>query len=252
MTVRALDSSLQRVVVVIQARMGSTRLPGKVLRNLGGRPVLQWVIEAALAADGIDEVVVATSWHTGDDPVAELSSKLGIRVIRGSEDDVLERFIVAAQSTAADAVVRLTADCPLLDPLVITQVVALWRADPKLDYISTTLARSLPRGLDVELVRAAALEKVRSRSEPHHHAHVTSAVYEEGAGFACAGIVMRPDKSRYRVTLDTLEDADALDRVVALLPAGLPTWGAIVEILDNHPEIAAVNAQVSQKPLVEG
>jgi spore coat polysaccharide biosynthesis protein SpsF len=242
----------QRVVAVIQARMGSARLPGKVLRNLAGRPVLQWVIEAAIAAEGIDEVLVATSSNAGDDPIVDLSERLGVRTIRGSEDDVLERFLLAASDSDADAVVRLTSDCPLLDPVIISQVVALWRTDPRLDYVSTTLSRSLPRGLDVELVRVSALERVRSRPEPHHHAHVTSAVYEAGAGFACAGLVMQPDSSHYRVTLDTPEDAELLDQVVAVLPAGSPNWRDVVALLDRRPEIAAVNAHVSQKPLVEG
>src|SRR5699024_5456219 len=119
---------------------GSSRLPGKVLRPLAGRPVLAWMVRAARAAEGVDEVVVATSTAPGDDAVAELGEELGVRVVRGSEDDVLSRFVLAAETTAADAVVRLTADCPLADPALISAVVGLWRADRSLDYTTAEIS----------------------------------------------------------------------------------------------------------------
>ena len=128
-----------RVQGVVQARMGSSRQPGKVLRALGGRPVLGWVVRAAQAAQAsgaLDRVVVATSSEPADDPVAELAARLGADVVRGSEQDVLGRFLVALDAfpdEPADAVVRLTADCPLLDPDLIATVVDSWRADPTWD-----------------------------------------------------------------------------------------------------------------------
>ena len=149
-----------RVLAVVQARAGSSRLPGKVLRPLGGTPVLGWVVRAARAAAGIDDVVVATSVDPVDDAVEEAGRALGVPVVRGSEDDVLSRFLLAVEQHPCDAVVRLTADCPLLDPALIGQVVALWRAAPEQDYVATTLVRTLPRGLDVELATADALRRV--------------------------------------------------------------------------------------------
>lgn len=135
-----------RVVAVIQARMGSGRLPGKVLIPLGGRPVLDWVVRAARSATEVDEVVIATSTSSADDEIAFAGARLGCRVVRGSEEDVLSRFVLAADASEADAIVRLTADCPLLDPALIDQVVRTWSRDPALGYVSTTLIRTLPEG----------------------------------------------------------------------------------------------------------
>lgn len=245
-------STQPKVVAVIQARVGSTRLPGKVLRNLKSRPVLEWVVRAARAAEGIDDVVIATSTEASDNVIADFAREQGIQVVRGSESDVLARFLQAVSETGADAVVRLTADCPLLDPEIISQIVAIWRRTPDFDYVSTTLVRSLPRGLDVELVTADALSRVGSREEAHHRAHVTSGVYEEGSGFSCAGLTMQPGYSHYRVTLDTSEDLAALDALTSLLPDGLPAWSDIVQVLNSHPEIVALNAEIEQKALIEG
>lgn len=242
-----------RVVAVIQARMGSTRLPGKVLRNLSGTPVLGWVTRAAQQAEGIDEVVIATSTSADDGAIADFAASEGLRVIRGSEDDVLSRFLMAVEATDADAVVRLTADCPLLDPRLISQVVALWRRDAaQLDYVSTTQNRSLPRGLDVELATAKALRQADSRTESHHRAHVTSAIYEAGAGFRLASLQFSPSSAHYRVTLDTREDAALLDAVAPLLAKVPPAWQDVVAVLDGNPDMVAINAHIEQKALTEG
>ncbi|WP_138442502.1 cytidylyltransferase domain-containing protein [Sinomonas susongensis] len=248
----ASDGRAARVVAVVQARMQSTRLPGKVLRDLGGEPVLAWVLRAARAAEGVDEVVVATSTEAADDAVAAFAEEHGTRAVRGSQDDVLGRFLLAAGESGADAVVRLTADCPLLDPAVISQAVALWRLDPTLDYVSTTQDRSLPRGLDVEVAAVSALRAADARREPHHRAHVTSALYEEGSGFGLASLSFRPPSDRLRVTLDTEDDARLLDELAALLPARPPRWRDVVRILAGRPDIVALNAHVEQKPLLEG
>jgi spore coat polysaccharide biosynthesis protein SpsF len=242
-----------RVVAVIQARMGSNRLPGKVLRDLGGTPVLGWVVRAAKESAGIDQIVIATSESVEDDQIADFARSQGVEVVRGSEDDVLSRFLLAVETTNADAVVRLTADCPLLDPRVISQVVSLWRHDPELlDYVSTTQNRSLPRGLDVELATAKALRAVDARTESHHRAHVTSAIYEEGAGFRLASLQFTPGNAQYRVTLDTDEDAALLDELVPHLSSVPPSWQAVVSVLEEYPEIVSLNAHVEQKTLTEG
>ncbi|MGG5171229.1 cytidylyltransferase domain-containing protein [Pseudarthrobacter sp. J1738] len=241
-----------RVVAVIQARVGSTRLRAKVLRDLGGMPVLEWVLRAARAAQGINEVVIATSDLPDDDVIEDFGRKHGVRVIRGSQDDVLSRFLLAAKTTNADAVVRLTADCPLLDPAVISQVVYLWRQDQMVDYVSTTQHRSLPRGLDVELVRSSALLKADERTEPHHRAHVTSAIYEEGAGFVTGSLSFQPSYNHFRVTLDTDEDAQLLDALVAKIGTDIPSWRGILHVLDENPDIVALNAHIEQKALEEG
>lgn len=241
-----------RVLAVVQARAGSSRLPGKVLRPLGGTPVLGWVVRAARAAAGVDEVVVATSVDPGDDAVEEAGRALGVPVVRGSEDDVLSRFLLAVDRHPCDAVVRLTADCPLLDPALIGQVVALWRAAPEQDYVATTLVRTLPRGLDVELATADALRRVSATATGHHRTHVTSGLYADPAGYRLTGVVVSPAADDLRVTLDTADDAALLEAVAAELGDRPPAWREVVALLRERPDLVALNAGVRQKRLEEG
>jgi len=241
-----------RINAVIQARAGSTRLPGKVLEDLGGRPVLEWVVRAARAATEVDEVIVATSTLVGDDAVADLATSLGVPVVRGSEDDVLSRFVAALDAHPADAVVRLTADCPLLDPTLIDAVVGAWAAAPLHDYVSTILVRCLPRGLDVELVTADVLRAVDRMAAGHDRVHVTSAVYADPTAFRLLGLCVTPPANDLRVTLDTPADLVLLRALVAGLPDAPPSWRDLVAILRSRPDLVAINSDVEQKPLEAG
>lgn len=242
-----------RVSAVIQARMGSSRLPGKVLRPLAGRPVLAWVVRAAMAAECLDGVVVATSREPEDDVVAEFARELGVQVVRGPTDDVLARYLLALDSSPVDAVVRLTADCPLIDPVLVRMVVAVWRAAPgDCDYVATTLRRSLPRGLDVELVSEGALRRAGREAVAHDRAHVTSYVWSRPDLFRLCGLAVAPDASDLRVTLDTPEDADLLDAVTGQLGDRPPSWRTLVDLLRSRPDIVALNAGIEQKALTEG
>ena len=241
-----------RINAVIQARTGSTRLPGKALADLGGRPVLEWVIRAARTANQIDQVIVATSTAEGDDAVADLADSLGAAVVRGSEDDVLSRFVAALDAHPADAVVRLTADCPLLDPSVIDSVAGAWAAAPIHDYASTVLVRCLPRGLDVELVTARTLREVDRIAVGHDRVHVTSAVYADPTAYRSLGLCVMPPANDLRVTLDTPEDLVLLRALVAELPDAPPPWRDVVAILRGRPDLVAINSRVRQKPLEAG
>ena len=241
-----------RINAVIQARAGSTRLPGKVLEDLGGRPVLEWVVRAARAATRVDEVIVATSTLAGDDAVADLATSLGVPVVRGSEDDVLSRFVAALDAHPADAVVRLTADCPLLDPTLIDAVAGAWAAAPAHNYVSTVLVRCLPRGLDVELVSAQALRAVDRMATGHDRVHVTSALYADPSAYRLLGLCVTPAADDLRVTLDTPEDLVLLRALVALLPDAPPPWRDVVSTLRARPDLVAINAGVRQKPVEAG
>ncbi|PXY34956.1 spore coat protein [Prauserella sp. PE36] len=235
------------VNVVIQARASSTRLPGKVLRSLGGRSVLGWVVRAASATPGVDTVVVATSDAPDDDSVADEAARCGAEVVRGPLDDVLARFLLACERYPADAVVRLTADCPLHDPALIAQLVALWRAQPELDYVSNVLVRTLPRGFDAELVRVPVLTEQAEEPKGPHREHVTSGVHGRPERYACAGIVVSPPAGDLRVTLDTEQDWTVLEGVVAELGDRVPAWREVVDVLRRRPDLVAVNADVEQK-----
>jgi spore coat polysaccharide biosynthesis protein SpsF len=235
------------VNAVIQARVSSTRLPGKVLRPLGGRSVLGWVIRAAAATVGVDQVIVATSDAPDDDSVAREAEAHGAGVVRGPLDDVLARFALACEQYPADAVVRLTADCPLLDPELIAQLIALWRAQPSLDYLSTTLTRTLPRGFDAELVRFDVLAEQVKDATGSAREHVTSGIYTQPERYRCGGVVVSPPAEDLRVTLDTVEDWAVLEGVVAELGDRVSGWREVVAVLRARPELAALNAEVEQK-----
>lgn len=238
-----------RVNAVIQARLSSTRLPGKVLRPLAGRSVLSWGVRAAAHTSNIDTVIVATSDSPDDDPVAEEAARSGAAVVRGPLDDVLARYEQAAREYPGDAVVRLTADCPLHDPALIAQVVGLWRADPDLQYVSNIVVRTLPRGFDTELVRRDVLAEQHDRVTGGHREHVTSAIYTRPDVYRCAGVVVGEDNSDLRVTLDTQQDAALLDGVVAELGDGVPRWREVVAVLRARPDLVALNASVAQKSI---
>lgn len=242
---------VSHAIAVIQARMTSTRLPGKVLRDLGGTPVLGWVVRAARDSGVLDRVVVATSVDGTDDVVADAARALGADVIRGPLDDVLDRFILAVDAFAPEAVVRLTADCPLLDPAIIAMVVRAF--DPKdLDYMSTGIERSLPRGLDVEVCSAEALRVAAAHATGADRSHVTSYLYREPSRFRVAGLVFEPRAGHHRVTLDTVEDAAVIDAIVDEIGNRAPSWHEVIALLDRRPDIVAFNAHVEQKPLDDG
>lgn len=236
-----------RVNAVIQARLSSSRLPGKVLRPLGGRTVLSWVIRAAQRTHNLDTVILATSDDSSDDPVADEAARCGAEVVRGPLDDVLARYVKAVDEHPCDAVVRLTADCPLHDPALIAQVVGMWLADPTLDHVSNVVVRRYPRGLDAELVREPVLrEQDRVATGPHRE-HVTSNIYTQPEVYRCGGVVPAVDNSDLRVTLDTEEDAKLLDGVVAALGDDVPSWADVVALLRSRPDLVALNADVEQK-----
>ena len=241
------------VIGIIQARAGSSRLPGKVLLPLHGRPVLGWVVRAAHESGVLDEVVVATSTSPADDKVANLAHTLGASVVRGPEHDVLTRFLAVLDGRAPTCIVRLTADCPMLDPALIRLAVRTFlAADGAFDYLSTVLERSLPHGLDVEVISATALRQVGTHGRGVDRVHVTSAVYGSPERYAVGGLLFRPAAPDLRVTLDEAEDLRLLEAVVAELGDRAPAWREVVALLRSRPDLAGINAHVRQKALDEG
>lgn len=240
------------VVGVIQARTGSTRLPGKVLVPLAGLSVLGWVVRAARRAECVDELVVATTTEPADDAVVAECERLGVEVARGPVHDVLGRFLLATESWKPDAVARFTADCPLLDPDLAAAAVAAWRAAPWLDYVSTAMPRCVPRGMDVEVVRGETLRGLDDVAEAHHRTHVTSAVYTQPEKYRLLGLRLQPDSSDLRVTLDTEDDLRFIEAVVAELGDQPPSLPELVAFLRSRPDLVGLNAHVEQKQLEAG
>jgi spore coat polysaccharide biosynthesis protein SpsF len=237
-------------IAIVQARMGSSRLPGKVLRELGGRTVLSWVVRAARDSEAIEQVVVATTNDGADAAIVQECTTEGVPCVRGPSDDVLARFLLALEHHPADTVVRLTADCPLLDPAVIRMAVNAHEGGD-VEYVSTLHPRSLPRGLDVEVVAADALRRADARATGAHRAHVTSFVATHPESFRVANLSFAPPADDLRVTIDTDDDARLLDAVVGLLGDRPPSWGELVALLRARPDLVRINAHVRQKALEE-
>jgi spore coat polysaccharide biosynthesis protein SpsF len=237
-----------RVVGVVQARMGSTRLPGKVLESIGDRTMLAWVVRRLQHAIELDRVVVATTSNTCDDAIAAECHALNVAVFRGSEHDVLARYQTAAHGSGAGAVVRVTADCPLIDAAVVDRVVRTFLRSAA-DYASNTLVRTYPRGLDVEVFTTAALDRAaREARAPEEREHVTPYFYRHPELFKLASVESTVDLSGYRWTVDTKEDLQLARAIYARLPEGETSdLQHVLRVLAREPSLTAINAHVVQK-----
>jgi len=239
------------VVAIIQARMGSTRLPGKVLLDLEGDTVLARVVTRMRRARLVNEVAVATSVNMIDDVIEEECHRLQTVVFRGSESDVLDRYYRAAEKIGADIVLRITADCPLIDPEVCDLTVrACLENGP--DYASNTLERTYPRGLDVEVFSRSALSRAWQAAEDAcSREHVTPYIYQHPEQFNLLSVKAEQDNSQHRWTLDTKEDLVFLRRVYKLLGNLKPTatWHDVLTILNRNPELTTINRHIEQKAL---
>jgi spore coat polysaccharide biosynthesis protein SpsF len=242
-----------KVVAIIQARMGSTRLPGKVLKGLVGQTVLGWVVTRTRRAALVNEVVVATTTERADDAIVQESECLDVACFRGSEADVLDRYYRAAQIFSADAVVRITADCPLIDPELIDETIQVF-LEQGTDYATNSLIVTYPRGLDVEVFTSAALGRAWSEAEKgYQRTHVTPYFYESVGLFRVSSIQADADYSRYRWTLDTPQDFQLIQAVCQHFGnRGGMRWREILAFIDGHPEIGELNKDVRQKALQEG
>jgi spore coat polysaccharide biosynthesis protein SpsF len=239
-----------RVVAVIQARLGSTRLPGKALADLAGRPVLAHVAERAAAIPGVDGVVLATTVSTADDLLEAFAGRAGIGCVRGSEADVLDRFLLASREAGAGAVVRITADCPLLDPEVSGRVVAEYVARrPGVDYVSNVHPPTYPDGLDTEMFSAEALETAwREARLPSEREHVTPYIWKHPERFRLANVEHEEDLSAHRWTVDTEADLAFVRSVFEGLGAGAARAGMrqVLRLLGERPELRGLNAGINR------
>ena len=254
-----------RIAAVIQARMGSTRLPGKVLADLGGCSMLARVCSRVARAATVDQVVVATTLEPDDQQIVDECWRLAVACFRGSEQDVLDRYYQAAEAYRADAVVRITADCPLIDPEVIDRVVSTFLKErdqallrpqegTRFLFCSNTLERTWPRGLDTEVIGADALEHAwHEASEPHQRVHVTPYIYEHPESFELLSVTGPEDFSNGRWTVDWPEDLRFVRAVYGRLEDDETfSWRDVQQLLVREPALADLNRDVRQKQLVEG
>ena len=222
--------------------MSSRRLPGKVLADLGGHPVLSWVTGGLRPASTLDEIVVATSTDQADDAIAKWCAQAEFRCYRGSLKDVLARYAAATRWTQADVVVRITADCPLIDSQVVDLIVRKLISE-NLDYCG--LGGEFPHGLDCEAMTAKALERAHSEAvSSYDREHVTPYLKRSGLGFRTGSVEPFKGLGHHRWTLDHPQDLALLRALVACRgvgPSELKT-NDVLAVLDSHPELSEINA----------
>lgn len=242
-----------RIEAFIQARMESTRLPGKVLKKVLGKPLLEFLIERLYYSKEIDEIVVLTTREIADDPIVSFCEEKKIPCLRGSEEDVLDRYYQAALQRKIDGIVRITSDCPLIDPDVVDQLIKTFRREyPKLDYVSNTLERTFPRGLDAEVFSFNALEKAfQNAIYPEEREHVTLYLYRHPEQFTLKNIAHIPSLGHHRWTVDTPEDFALIRLILENLYPIQPQFrlNDILDLLSHHSEWIKLNAHIEQKKL---
>lgn len=233
-----------KVVAIIQARMGSTRLPGKVLADIGGKPMLQILLERLRATPEIERIVVATTDDSEDDVLVDWLHSHGVFYTRGSVHDVLDRFWQCAQQYPAEFIVRITADDPLKDPEIIAQALALCESSPGIDYASNTLHPSFPEGLDVEVLRYRALKRAASEASlPSEREHVTPYVWNHSDRFVIRSFGMSPDLSSWRWTVDKPADLELMRAIFRHFDGNfLVGYREVIAWMQENPELLKMNA----------
>lgn len=245
------EVSFQPCMVVVQARMMSTRLPGKVLKEVLGKPLLFYLIERLRRIKHIEGIVIATTKNRADDVLSDFCDVHSLHCIRGSEEDVLSRYQAACNAFGLDVVVRVTSDCPLFDPELFEKGLSLFRASyDEIDYLSNSLERTYPRGMDFEIFRQSALnEAYHEAIKPSEKEHVTPFIYHHPERYRLANMRQKYDQSGYRLTVDTIEDFELISRLIEALYPTNPEFvlADIITLLEKHPDWAKINAHVEQK-----
>jgi spore coat polysaccharide biosynthesis protein SpsF len=246
---------LKDCAILLQARMGSTRLPGKVLKTVLGKPLLAYAVERLSQVTHASEIWVLTSQLQGDNPIAHWCKENEVSCYRGSESDVLDRYYQASQLTKVDWLLRVTGDCPLIDPDVIDEMLSAFQkarienAETAPDYLSNTLERTYPRGLDAELFTKAALESAwQEARNADEREHVTPYIYRHPERFRLAQHQQSPDHSDMRWTVDVPEDFKLIEAILTALMPVNPDFrqSDILALLQKHPDWLSWNAKVDQ------
>jgi spore coat polysaccharide biosynthesis protein SpsF len=239
-----------KIVAIVQARTGSTRLMGKVLLNLLGEPMLVHEMARIGRSESISSTIVATTDLPADDRIVDLCKKQGWQYCRGSEQDVLDRYYQCAKKAGADVIVRLTSDCPLIEPAVIDRVIEKFLQDSQgLDYVSNVIApRTFPRGLDTEVFSFAALERSWNEDKnPLLREHVTQYIVQNPDKFRTAGITNPLDLSDFRWTVDTNEDFRLVTEIYSHFGHNRFTLNDVLSLMEKRPELRLINQDIAQK-----
>ena len=242
-----------KTVIITQARMASTRLPGKVMREVMGKPLLAYHLERIQRAKYADEILVATTVNPEDDVITQLAASHGVRCYRGSAEDVLARYREAARETGADIMVRVTADCPLIDPEIIDKVIRYYLDHRHLyDYVSNTLKRTYPRGMDTEVFPRKVLEEIHLKAhESADREHVTCYICRHPEEYRLGGVEHSEDLSHHRWTVDEEDDFKLIKLLIEEIYPMKPefTMQDCLEVLKRHPDWMTINAHVKHKEI---
>ncbi len=238
------------ITFIVQARFHATRLPGKVLKRVAGKTLLEHLIIRLRRAKTLQSIIVATSERPGNEKIVAVAKKLGVLSFAGSEDDVLDRYYQAAKHFKADTIVRITADCPLMDPAVVDKVVNFYkRNQKKFDYVSNVRPPTFPDGMDVEVFSFEVLERsFREAKFPSEREHVTAYIGKHPEVFRIGNVTMKPDLSKLRLTVDEPADFRLASKIFRTLLLWKPnfTLADIVNLLAVHPELLRVNAGINR------
>jgi spore coat polysaccharide biosynthesis protein SpsF len=246
-----------KVSTIIQARMGSIRFPGKVLEPICGKTMVRHVVERTKEAHNINEIVVATTHsHRDDILVKEVTEIGGVIIFRGSEEDVLDRYYNAAKKTRAEVIVRITADCPLIDPAVLDAMIEVYlkrvAENKQVDYLSNILKRTFPRGLDAEVFSFHALERAfHDAKEVYQREHVTPYIYQRTGIFKLECFENEEDLSFHRWTVDVEEDLQLIREIYKELYQDGHCFllHDVVNLFKRRPQLLEINASIKQKNL---
>lgn len=231
--------------IIVQARMGSSRLPGKVMMDILGKPMLKHIIERLKRIEIPNTIIIATTLNKNDDIIAELALREKVSCFRGDEEDVLSRYYQTAKKYKIDTIVRITADCPLVDPALINELIDFYFRNQPLGYASNTIERTYPQGFDVEVFSFLALEKAfKNANKPYQHEHVTPFIYENER---CFNYKSDKDYSKYRLTVDTTEDFKLISRIFNFFGNNEFNYQEVVDLLNKNRELAEINRNIKQK-----
>lgn len=241
----------QRVAATIEARMSSTRLPGKVLMESLGKPLLEYMVERLRRCRKLDDIILATTTSPADDVLEEFAGRIGLKCYRGSENDVLLRVVEAAEEYGVDVIVETTGDCPLIDPQVVDKVVQVY-LENDYDFVANTLKKTYPRGLDTRVFSTKGLRQVEGITDnPADREHVSLYFYEVPGRYSLYNVESGlPEKYwRLRLTVDTIEDFKLVDEIFKRLYPSNPEFllSDILQLFDSEPALFEINRHITQK-----
>lgn len=240
-----------RIIAIVEARMTSRRLPGKVLMHAAGKPMLEHLINRLQAVPSLNEIVLATTTNATDDVLEKFANNMGISCYRGSEDDVMNRVIEAGVSANANIIVEITGDCPIIDPQIVEQTIRMFMAN-KADYVSNSIIRSYPDGMDTQVFRLETLQKSSSMTDSHlDHEHVTLHIYNNPDVFSQVHLIAPPELHwpELGLTLDELSDYELLKRIIEFFEPKRPLFSCldVVRLLRQKPQWVEINQKVLRK-----